>query len=290
MTIYLVRHAKSRRARRLGRRRSAATALGRGHRAGACCSSTCSHDARFERVLSSPYVRCMETVVPIAALRGLAIEPVEALAEGAATRRGARARAKAHRRTGAVMCTHGDVMPMLLDHYASLGVDIGPAPAVAQGLHVGARDRRHGSKSCSARHTVDSPTGPSCGRFVVRAGNVASQLRSRRPVPLHDDPLLRSTREEPPMRCRDRPRGPRLHAEGPGRQRRHAVVVPRQAERRARVLSLHLHRRVPGRAVLAPRRPLGVRRREGAGARHLVRLPPRAEAVGRRSRASRSRC
>jgi hypothetical protein len=31
------------------------------------------------------------------------------------------------------MCSHGDVIPMLLDYYASHGVDIGPAPQWPKG-------------------------------------------------------------------------------------------------------------------------------------------------------------
>jgi 8-oxo-(d)GTP phosphatase len=37
----------------------------------------------IERIVSSPFVRCMESVVPLAAARGLEVEPVDALAEGA---------------------------------------------------------------------------------------------------------------------------------------------------------------------------------------------------------------
>ena len=44
---------------------------------------------------------------------------------------------------------------------------------------------------------------------------------------------------------------------------------------------VHVHRRVPGRAVLAARRPLRVRERQRAGTRDLVRLAPLAEAMGR---------
>jgi 8-oxo-dGTP diphosphatase len=37
----------------------------------------------FSRILSSPYVRCVQSVEPLAAARGLQVEAVEALAEGA---------------------------------------------------------------------------------------------------------------------------------------------------------------------------------------------------------------
>jgi 8-oxo-dGTP diphosphatase len=89
-------------------------------------------DAKFDRLLSSPYVRCMESLIPLAAQRGLAIEPVEALAEGAALE-DALALVRKHAEHGAVFCTHGDVIPMLLSHYADRGVDIGRSPQWPKG-------------------------------------------------------------------------------------------------------------------------------------------------------------
>lgn len=131
MSIYLVRHAKA------GVRDSwpgddeQRPLSGRG-RLQALGLLELLSDAQFERVLSSPYVRCIETVVPLAAARRLAIEPVEALAEGAVLEE-AVALIRKHTATGAVMCSHGDVIPMLLDHYASNGVDIGAAPQWPKG-------------------------------------------------------------------------------------------------------------------------------------------------------------
>ena len=40
-------------------------------------------DGRFERIVSSPYVRCIESVAPLSSVRQLAIEVSEALAEEA---------------------------------------------------------------------------------------------------------------------------------------------------------------------------------------------------------------
>jgi broad specificity phosphatase PhoE len=122
MTIYLIRHAKA------GDRDTwcdddrLRPLSGRGHRQARLLIEVLS-DATFDRVLSSPFVRCMETVVPIAGVRGRSVEPVEALAEGASLDE-TLALVRKHSTSGALMCTHGDVMPMLLDHYASLGIDI----------------------------------------------------------------------------------------------------------------------------------------------------------------------
>jgi broad specificity phosphatase PhoE len=131
VTIYLVRHAKA------GERNAwedddlLRPLSGRGHLQARGLLDVL-HDAQFDRLLSSPYVRCMETVVPLSGRRGVAIEPVEALAEGA-TIGEATALVRKHAANGAVFCTHGDVIPMLLAHYANLGVDIGTTPQWPKG-------------------------------------------------------------------------------------------------------------------------------------------------------------
>jgi len=62
-------------------------------------------------VLSSPYVRCSETVAPLAASLGVAVELDDRLAEGAG---GAGARALLAERDGCVACTHGDIVEELI--------------------------------------------------------------------------------------------------------------------------------------------------------------------------------
>ena len=64
-----------------------------------------AHDVR--RVLSSPYVRCTQTVAPL----GLEIELDERLAEGAPRKRTLELLAALD---GAVACTHGDVIEAVL--------------------------------------------------------------------------------------------------------------------------------------------------------------------------------
>jgi phosphohistidine phosphatase SixA len=61
------------------------------------------------RVVSSPYVRCVETVEPLAAELGLSVEQDERLAEGAG-----RAARDLVREDGVVCCTHGDIVEELL--------------------------------------------------------------------------------------------------------------------------------------------------------------------------------
>ena len=68
--------------------------------------------ASFERIVSSPYVRCVESVVALAGARGLEVETDEALAEGA----GAHAALALFRSiaTDLVACVHGDLFEELL--------------------------------------------------------------------------------------------------------------------------------------------------------------------------------
>jgi 8-oxo-dGTP diphosphatase len=78
-------------------------------------------DVRLSRVLSSPYVRCRQTVEPLAAARALPIEDREELAEGAGpdpTLKLVLELADA----GAALCSHGDVIGAVLDRLAAAGV------------------------------------------------------------------------------------------------------------------------------------------------------------------------
>jgi 8-oxo-dGTP diphosphatase len=89
-------------------------------------------DASFAALVSSPYVRCIDSLGPLASVRELAIEVSDALAEEASLEE-ALALFRKHVQGGAVLCSHGDVIPMLLEHFASLGVDLGPRPQCAKG-------------------------------------------------------------------------------------------------------------------------------------------------------------
>jgi len=72
---------------------------------------------RPRRVLSSPALRCFETVRPLADSLGLPIESVGELGEGS----GPAALALLERMAGetAVLCTHRDVATVLLDELAA---------------------------------------------------------------------------------------------------------------------------------------------------------------------------
>ncbi len=75
---------------------------------------------RPQRILSSPYVRCFETVRPTAEALGLPVESIEELAEGNEEE----AIRLLRRMAGepAVLCTHGDVALAVLEALGGDGV------------------------------------------------------------------------------------------------------------------------------------------------------------------------
>lgn len=78
------------------------------------------------RILSSPAVRCVDTVAPLGRALGLTVEACDALAEGsyvadALGLLGSLAAAEGD----TVLCSHGDVIPGVLWVLAQHGLDIG---------------------------------------------------------------------------------------------------------------------------------------------------------------------
>ena len=80
-----------------------------------------------QRILSSPSIRCTQTIEPLATKLGLEIEISAELAEGAD---GWRTEALVERLSGeaghSVLCSHGDVIPEVLWRLAFRGVDVNP--------------------------------------------------------------------------------------------------------------------------------------------------------------------
>jgi len=123
MTVYLLRHARA------GRRSAwkgdddlrPLTKVGRRQAAGIVDEVA---TARVTRIVSSPYVRCRQSVEPIAQRLRLPVDLADGLAEGADLHEVLRVLEKVSDTT-AVLCTHGDVIELLLDHLRREGVDVG---------------------------------------------------------------------------------------------------------------------------------------------------------------------
>jgi phosphohistidine phosphatase SixA len=69
----------------------------------------------FTRLLSSPYVRCVQTLEPLAKARGLPIETPDELAEGAPLEATYELMRAAASDGPAPLCTHGDVVQNVLE-------------------------------------------------------------------------------------------------------------------------------------------------------------------------------
>ncbi len=75
----------------------------------------------IDKILSSGYLRCMQTVEPLGVRRTLSVEPVKELEEGAGGESVLRLMQK-HRGRNLVLCTHGDVMEELLEGLIAQGL------------------------------------------------------------------------------------------------------------------------------------------------------------------------
>ena len=121
MVLYLVRHAKA------GSRSDHdgpddQRPLTRNGRAQAEAIAERLADAPVLRVLSSPYLRCVQTVAPLAAAHGLTVETADALAEGRPFEPVLAMIAALADHT--VLCTHGDVLPDVLDALVRRGARV----------------------------------------------------------------------------------------------------------------------------------------------------------------------
>ena len=118
--VFVVRHAKA------GRRRDwdGPDQLRPLSKAGARQASGIARllgDRHVSRIVSSPFVRCGQTVEPLARALRLSVEQSTALAEGADHAEAMRLVQKVADEP-TVLCTHGDVILDLLDHLHDDGV------------------------------------------------------------------------------------------------------------------------------------------------------------------------
>lgn len=123
MTIYLVRHAKA------GSRSSwegpdEDRPLSKNGRRQTKQLTASLAQSPVSRVLTSPYVRCIQTVEPLATALGIPVEPCDSLAEGTPCADAVDLLEK-YSGEDAVLCSHGDVIGDLLDECGRRGVGIG---------------------------------------------------------------------------------------------------------------------------------------------------------------------
>ena len=121
--VYLVRHAKA-------KRRSGWTApdtLRPLTSAGRRQAEALAHviEGPVARVVSSPYVRCVETLEPLAAVHRIEIETADELGEGAPARPALELALSLSRSGAPVLCTHGDVLTFAVEELLVAGVPLG---------------------------------------------------------------------------------------------------------------------------------------------------------------------
>ena len=119
MKVFLVRHAHAgdRHDWRDADRLRPLTEKGRRQAAGLV---SLVKDERIARVLSSPYLRCIETVEPLANSRDLEVEPEASLAEGSDWHEALVLAASA--RVPTVLCSQGDVIGDVVAHLLVRGL------------------------------------------------------------------------------------------------------------------------------------------------------------------------
>jgi 8-oxo-dGTP diphosphatase len=122
VTVYLVRHGRagSRRAWHDDDDLRPLSAIGRRQ---ANSITDALVDAGVQQIVSSPYVRCRQTLDPLAQRLRLPLELSDALAEGASLTDTLRLLEKVAGETAA-LCTHGDVVGNVIGHLARAGVPI----------------------------------------------------------------------------------------------------------------------------------------------------------------------
>jgi broad specificity phosphatase PhoE len=122
MTIYLVRHAKAGSRRDWSKDDDLRPLSPVGHRQASRIADALV-DVGATRIVSSPFVRCRQTLDPLAQRLRLPLELSDALAEGAPLTDTLRLLEKEAGET-AVLCTHGDVVTNVIEHLQSAGVPV----------------------------------------------------------------------------------------------------------------------------------------------------------------------
>jgi len=119
--VYLVRHAKAKKRAKWtepDHLRPLATA----GLAQAAALPALYAEQPFSRLFSSPYVRCVETLEPLAQVRNLPLETADALAEGATAGEALELMLSLAAEGPTVCCTHADVLFDVVEELMAAGV------------------------------------------------------------------------------------------------------------------------------------------------------------------------
>jgi broad specificity phosphatase PhoE len=122
VTVYLVRHARAGSRQRWTKDDALRPLSKVGHAQAAGIARYLSRRP-VDHIVTSPYLRCRQTVEPLASKRGIELEASHALAEGAQLEEALRLVDKLVDQD-IVLCTHGDVVRDLLDHFGRHGVKL----------------------------------------------------------------------------------------------------------------------------------------------------------------------
>jgi 8-oxo-dGTP diphosphatase len=120
---YLVRHAKAKN-RHTWSERDHLRPLTKAGFEQAAALPALYEEQPFSRLFSSPYVRCVQTLEPLAAARGLPLETADELAEGAPIGAALELMLSVSSTEPAAYCTHADVMMDSIEELLASGVPL----------------------------------------------------------------------------------------------------------------------------------------------------------------------
>jgi 8-oxo-(d)GTP phosphatase len=121
-TLYLVRHGAAGDRQSWSGNDSLRPLSRRGEMQAAGLAKTLA-DHRIEAIVTSPYLRCIQTVKPLAEAAGLEVLEHPALAEGEGGK-STRDLLRSLIGTNAVLCSHGDVIPAVMDWMVNKGMTL----------------------------------------------------------------------------------------------------------------------------------------------------------------------
>ena len=126
MTVYLVRHAVAMSRKAWNNDDDDLRPLTPKGQRQAAWLAELLHDAPIRRVLSSPAVRCVDSVRPLAKKLGLRVETEDVLQEGTPIEKAYDLLTKvARKKADSVLCAHGDLVPALVEAVARDGAKTG---------------------------------------------------------------------------------------------------------------------------------------------------------------------